>query len=257
MRRLAAAVRAFRHPPVLVFQMGKVGSSAVRSTLAAGWPGVVDQAHAIEQFGAEARAALDACRTFRLRHLVISPVRDPLSRNVSAFFENFTRDTGLAWSDAPEDPDALLALFLARARHENGTEWFDRRMRPAFGLDVYATPFDHARRAQEYRAGAARVLVYRSDLGRDEQLALLARFTGRRLSGWVRQNEASDKAYAARYGRFIAEARLPAAYADEVLASRFARHFWTDEERAAQRARWVDGVRTRGNAGVRADVAGS
>jgi hypothetical protein len=171
---------------------------------------------------------------------VISPIRDPLSRNVSAFFENFTRDTGLAWADAPDDPAALLELFLAHARHANGTAWFERRMQPAFGLDVYATPFDRARRAQEYRAGAARVLVYRTDLGRDEQLALLARFTGRRFAGWVRQNEAADKAYAERYERFVAEARLPASYADEILDSRFARHFWTDDERAAQRARWTE-----------------
>lgn len=239
MGRLAAAISAFRHPPVLVLQMGKVGSSAVRSTLAAGWPGVVDQAHAVGQFGDDARTALAACRAFGLRHLVISPIRDPLSRNVSAFFENFTRDTGLAWSDAPEDPDALLALFLAHARHSNGTAWFERQLQPAFGLDVYATPFDHARRAQEYRAGAARILVYRSDLGRDEQLALLARFTGRRLAGWVRRNEAADKAYAARYERFVAEARLPESYVDDILGSRFARHFWTDGERAAQRARWT------------------
>ncbi|MFM1823005.1 MAG: hypothetical protein RI967_1271, partial [Planctomycetota bacterium] len=134
MGRLAAAIRAFRHPPVLVFQMGKVGSSAVRSTLAADWPGVVDQAHAIDQFGDEARDTLAACRAFGLRHLVISPIRDPLSRNVSAFFENFTRDTGLAWADAPDDPAALLELFLAHARHANGTAWFERRMQPAFGL---------------------------------------------------------------------------------------------------------------------------
>ncbi len=237
---LRDAIRSFRHPPVLVFQMGKVGSSAVRSTLAAGRAGVVDQAHAIDQLGDEARAALGACRAFGLRHLVISPIRDPLSRNVSAFFENFTRDTGLAWSDAPSDPEALLGLFLRHARHDNGVAWFERRMQPAFGLDVYATPFDRARRAQEYRAGAARVLVYRTDLGRDEQLALLARFTGRRLAGWVRQNEAADKAYAERYERFVAEARLPASYADEILGSRFARHFWTDAERAAQRARWTE-----------------
>ncbi len=231
-----------QRPPVFVFQAGKVGSSAVRATIAAcdgeRSTGIVEQAHAHAQLSAEAQSALAICRASNLPHFVICPVREPLSRNVSAFFENFERDTGYAWSSQRWTTEQLLELFLQHARHDNGIEWFDRHMRPAFAFDALAQPFDRTRRWQIYQADAARILIYRVDLDRAAQLEIIASFVQRPLRAWVRQNEANDKAYANGYAAFCRDAVLPESYINRINASRMAQHFWSAEELAQHAAKW-------------------
>jgi hypothetical protein len=242
-----------RQPPVFVFQAGKVGSSAVRSTIVASSAepcsgrlggGIVEQAHAHAHFTPEARLALATCRRWRLPHFVICPVRDPVSRNVSAFFENFERNTGLAWQSENWTTERLLELFEHHGRHNlhfpmrDCIEWFDLHMQPTFDFDALAQPFDIARRWQIYRAGAARILIYRIDLDRAAQLQLIATFIQRPLSAWVRQNEAQDKAYAQSYATFCRDAVLPVEYINRINASRMAQHFWSAEELAQHAAKW-------------------
>jgi len=217
--------------------MGKVGSSAVQATVESVWRGTVDHSHGILQIAPGARAELEICRRLGLRSYFITPVRDPVSRAVSAFFQNFTHDTGLGWSDAPASTAEMVSLFLEKHRSRD-LHWFDRFVKAEFGFDVFATPFDRARRWQAYSHGAMRVLVYRTDLARTLQLEAVSGFLGVRIPAWVRRNESSDKNYAKLYADFCREAVLPRSYIDEMHGSRFARHFWTEEELDGYARQW-------------------
>lgn len=226
--------------PLLVFQMGKVGSKAVAATLAQKSLALVLQYHSMGMLTRCQRFVVQSRCILRLPIKIISPIRDPVTRNFSAFFENFTRDTGLSYVQMPSDLGRLRALFLDHYPHHVGVEWFDRHMRPAFGVNVYSTDFPRTIGWKIYRKDRLELLVYRTDLERRIQLDLLAKFTGLTLDSWVSANEAEGKDYAEIYLRASRELRLPPAYISSMLSTKYCRHFWTPTEIAAMKARWEE-----------------
>ena len=72
--------------PVFIFQMGKVGSSSLKVTLEAKLKGAVVHSHSYKHLSKENRKMLDRRKRLKLPISVICPVREPISRNVSAFF---------------------------------------------------------------------------------------------------------------------------------------------------------------------------
>lgn len=226
-------------PPVHVFQMGKVGSSSIYRTLLASWPGRVLHAHHPRDLAADELRSLRRRRRLGLPVLVISPVRSPIARTVSSFFENFEGTSGHAWNDRDWTVDELRALFLERAAHRFAAEWHERQLRPLFGIDVFAKPFPRARGWDEYRSGPVRALVYRSDLDRDAQLETVSRFLGRPVGPWVVANEGASKEYGDHYRALLADPRLPALYARLMHQGRFASHFWTRAELDREAERWT------------------
>ena len=106
--------------PVLIYQMGKVGSKSVFWSLSRQYPGVVLHTH---YFNADHTN----WRVRRLYHwvvagamplIIISLTRDPISRNVSAFFENFERFTAVPFHKANLSLEELKAIFLTKYKHE-------------------------------------------------------------------------------------------------------------------------------------------
>ncbi len=218
--------------------MGKVGSCSVQHTIAARTSHRVVHGHCLPEMAEATRRELgEALRQGRTVQ-VISPVRDPISRNVSAFFQNFERDVGAAVGSRAWSVDELLGLFLRRYPHRSCLQWFDDEFRPHFGIDVYARPFAVDRRWQVYEQGPVRLLVYRTDLELGAQLEVISSFLGERLGSWVMANCSADKSYGQLYRQFCRQAVLPENYLQELGHSRYYRHFWSEAEIADQVRRW-------------------
>jgi hypothetical protein len=224
--------------PIFLFQMGKVGSSTLQRTLSQHHRGCVVHAHRYADLTSRHRWLLACRRRLGLRILVICPVRDPLARNVSAFFQNFQRDTGYDINARDWSVDALTDLFLARYPHHVPLTWFDEHFLPTFGIDVLGSPFPRGSKSRTYRSGSIHVLVYRTDLQREEQLAVVSEFVGYPVDEWHYDNVAAEKPYADLYERFCREAVLPEDYISRVGRSRFCRHFWTESEIEEQASKW-------------------
>lgn len=225
-------------PPVFIFQMGKVGSSSLWETLSDDCEGVVVQAHS-EQMLTEAQKRLIKWRIgLRLSIYVVCPVREPLSRNISAFFENFKRDTEYEITDHQWTTDEILNLFLKQYPHNNCLDWFDNHMKTVFGVDVFSEPFPAKQKWKVYKGASVQVLVYRTDLDHSEQLAVVSRFIGRDIPEWIYRNTSKSKDYADVYKQFCDSARLPDLYISRMCKSQFCRHFWTPEEIEAIGRRW-------------------
>ncbi len=225
-------------PPIFVYQMGKVGSCSVQHTVAAGTNHRVVHGHCLPEMAESTRRELaEAFQHGQTIH-VISPVRDPISRNVSAFFQNFERDVGTAVATRDWSVDELLALFLQRYPHRSCLEWFDEEFRPHFGLDVFDRPFAVAQKWQVYERGPVRLLVYRTDLDLGVQLEVISSFLGHRLERWVMANCSADKSYGPLYREFCRQAVLPESYLQEMGHSRYFRHFWSEPEIAGHVRRW-------------------
>jgi len=258
-KRLALWRMRRTEPPLVVFSMGKTGSTAIARAIhdATGDP-------VFQVFRLSPDLVTDAERRYRAtepdapfpgaRHLweseyllrrpptasapwtVITTVREPVAQAVSAFFHASGRR---AYLDGDRSVAQLVDELVAGDWTRPPVRWFDREFRSAFGIDVYEQPFDVAAGHAVIETPAVRVLLLRQESFAAAPIAL-GRFLGR--AGPVpvpARNEASTKSYGGRYAEFVASARLPPAVLDAAYGSRYARHFYADREREGFRRRWA------------------
>lgn len=169
--------------PILVHSMGRCGSGTIYETLKrAGYR--TAHVHYLtrppDDQNREALKLLQACKDV----YVITPIRKPIARNLSAFFMNYV-SYGKAKPTWEE--------FLSRYSHEVPLTWFDREMLPVWGIDVYREPFDTQRGWQIYDG---KVLVIRLMNLNDEWENAFYALTGNQAPPMVFDNRQEDTRYA-------------------------------------------------------------
>ncbi len=235
--------REYTAPPhIYVYQMGKVGSLSIFKTIEKYRPkGIAVHAHRVSMLTDVIQYALKFRLRARLPVYVICPIRAPLDRNVSAFFQSFDEFTGAPVSAKDWTAEELRKLFLEHYRHNVCLEWFELHFRPLFGIDVYATEFPKDRKWCTYEHGAVKALVYRADLPKEEQVRVVSKFLSLKMDEMVVANESSNKEYSRLYAEFCQKISLPKYYRRIMTASHFCRHFWTEEEARSMDEKWARG----------------
>jgi len=266
--------------PLLIYQMGKVGSSTIQRSLDAlnlGMP--IFHVHYLSKkrvedlekerrryFGTEKYGLLK--RPWLYQYLgkalnekfdgqkwkIISLTRDPIARNLSAFFENleFTpvSESGGYWVKSDyyrisplkvniDNLESLISLFFDRLYHESPLEFFDRELNKVFGIDVYSSAFPRSEGYKIYVGEKADALVIRlENLNRCAQLAFKEFFNTDRVN-LMGSNIGSEKEYATLYSRFKDDIRLPESYINRMYRSKFVQHFYSDTEIKGLRSKWL------------------
>jgi len=229
------------HPPVIIYQMGKVGSSSVADSLARQYPGVAIHTHAFSQ--KDSNPYIRKLHQWAIRDRkplrVISLTREPISRNVSAFFHNFERDTGVPFAEHNFSLQDLKALFLSNYRHQIPLQWFDKNILSNFNIDVFKSPFPPTGSCI-YTQGNVELLVIKVELTDAAKEAALRDFL--RLSHFKLENTniAARKDYNATYAAFVQQVKFPEDYISMMLSSKYARCFYSPEDLAAARLRWAE-----------------
>ena len=249
--------------PIIVYQMGKVGSSSLYAGLRALYLNVpVYQCHMLNNLDAIEESVrqrypsappilsqVEIGRSLRreieqkkgTRWNLISMVREPVARNVSAFFQNLNDilpDARTRLENNTLNVAWLHNEFLTRYIHNAPADWFDSQMRDVFNIDVFAAPFPIERGYQMYTGPNARLLVLRYDNLNERITPAMFEFLGLNNFTLPRANVTDDKEYRDLYRRFL-ETPLPMDYVTQMYETRFAKHFWTDAERVALIARWT------------------
>ena len=283
---------------ICVHQIGKVGSTSVVETLRDLMPGeTIHQTHGLSE-----RRMLDSIRRWleRSRRMpgfkpqynllssielsgylqagfahrdwyVLSLVREPIGRNVSAFFQNLElvwvhrlsptlRETcvGLLKKKTNEASDAeviheiakaLVAIYRENYHRRFMDKWFDDEMKPVFNIDVLAEPFPRERGCQIYRNEGVRLLLLRiEDLAAAFEPAMREWLRG---SPWEkslgaagslelkRANEAGNKNYALIHREFLAQLTFTPDEVEFEYTSLTARHFYSGAELRDFTAKWL------------------
>ena len=135
--------------PIIVHQMAKVGSASIERAIRARLPDrAVFHTHRLNpdwwltRSGGSrlsARISRDGFQGFQL----VTPIREPIGRNISALFENF--DEFFDGDAENMSASEAIATFVERYSHGEPLTWFDQETKAVFGIDVYETPFDHER----------------------------------------------------------------------------------------------------------------
>lgn len=259
-RHAVDRVRAGVTTAVLVYQMGKVASKSVALSVAR-YPEIsAFHLHILSPSNYEAAErqqrtllgdddvsyVLDASRIVYHGLIatgqptkIVTLVREPIGRNISAYFQNLD-----FWWKRPDahrniPMSKLVDRFLRDFPHHEPLTWFDNEFRPATGVDVYSLPFPQQRGFQQIHAGPLEILVLRHDLDdriKASCLGMLLAIDDFRL---LRENTAEGKRYREKYKEFQKSVRLPPTYIDEMLGSRYTRHFFPREEIEQIRGRWL------------------
>ena len=266
LRNVPRYIRGFLFRRIIyIFQMGKVGSGsihlAVHRFLAEQDRGhsqerrntMLFHSHRISLLKRSHRLMVLSRAQLGLPLKVIVPIREPIARDVSAFFHFYCQrvpsileNTSLRELEELflADPRPKLnsplqpAHWAPHAERQFTLNWFDRHFKPLTRIDVYRQPFPIDRKWQIYRRGFTQVLVYRNDLKRSEQTKLISRFLGINLNEVRLENGSENLDYAEHYSRFRESVKLPEQYIRRMHDSRFAQHFWSPQELKAAADKW-------------------
>lgn len=249
--------------PVFLYQMGKVGSTAIEASLrAAGVPvrhfhylggDFTEQLHLrrariawIKRAGAHLTGSLQRAllRMPNRPVRVITLVREPMARNIAAFFQALRH---VVWEDRSldtrrdVDPDIVLGRAFERLfRHDAPMRWIERELGGKLGVDAYARPFDHGRGWVHLEHGHIQVLLIRlEDLSRAWDA--IGEFVGHPGVAPVRSNTGEQKWYGPLLREFRTTYVPTETLLDALYATPYMRHFYSADEIGAFRRRWMAG----------------
>ena len=277
-RRLYRRSLQYMRPPLLIYQMGKVGSKTIRSTLQSSkLDRPIYHVHLlspdrIEQLESDRREYLGTEKEHLLKHIwqyqylrkrmtddsgdarwkIVTLTREPIGRNISAFFENLevtpldadgrfhVRSDYYGFDVALDEDniDVLTRFFFDKLYHDRPLVFFDEELKAVFGVDVFASQFPVSRGYQIYEGERADVLLLRLESLNQCARDAFSEFLGIEEFTLVNTNVGSEKAYSSLYRRSRERIALPQAYIDRMYESKYTRHFYSDEEIAGFRAKW-------------------
>ena len=258
------------HPPLLIYQMGKVGSSSIYRSIKSGWTQspvyhlhvlsednlnaldrVIRESYPKTRFIPEHLIAGEFLRRYlptttpKQKWKIITLVRDPIARNVSSFFQDLTtRHAYLNYSQLIDNDDIegtsrlLIEAFLNNHDHHRPLNWFDMELKRVFNMDVLSEAFDKERGFTICSNDRCNVLVIKLEaLDRCVEPAF-KQFLN--LDGFQLQTEnvSIQKNYGQLYNAVRKSIQFPDAFIDRMYASRLVQHLYTADEIAGFRRRW-------------------
>jgi hypothetical protein len=172
---------------------------------------------------------------------VITLVREPVANNISMFFQVLGQ-----YIDADVDPlkcdtDELIDVFIRKYMHWRPLTWLDAEVKTHFGIDIFQHPFPIETGYTTISQANVSLLVLRCDLDDRTKAQAIADFIGLDKFEIIRSNVRNEKPEAQKYEDFKRRIRMPPALLDQMYDSKFARHFYSTEERGLFRKRWSGG----------------
>lgn len=231
----------------VIYTMGKVGSTTLYSTL---WEKIPHEnlyhVHFLSEAGmrkreefhndpnvtAEDRKIIEYINQHPDKKLkIITLVREPLSRDISDLFQCL--HIYFPDKEVSQITDHDLRSKLEINNYQHTLHWFDEEFKEYLKFDIYETSFDKKKGYQIYKNENLEVLLIRvEDLSRCYREALYE-FTGVYFDELINTNLTDDKESAELNKRFKKNIRIEKEQLEKLYASKYVRHFYTDEEIAS------------------------
>lgn len=252
-------------PPILVYQMGKVGSQTVyHSLISARIPNPVMHLHFISEdlpdhvdmhekagvpvpyhlFLGEAvrnillKKPLSACK-------IISLVRDPIAFTVSDLFQNpYFASGDVRLENGNIDPEKARIYLEGELKKpetfEYVDEWFDREIKRVFDIDVFAGSFPLEHGYAVYKRKNVEVLILRLEDLSDKGPYVISKFLGlnhplRLMNANVRNRTGGANIYQ----RVLQDVRFDPSLCREIYTRRFVKHFYSKSMIERFISRWT------------------
>lgn len=172
---------------------------------------------------------------------IITLTRDPVARNVAAYFQNFklrNADT-IPLSDFNSHRENFFA-----DEFEDPLLFFDTIAWKKFGINVYDTPFDYQKGYHIYQNQRCRVLLIRYESIDVFETAIREFFNDPDIQCSLPHKNTAKSKYSEEklrlYEQFKAMS-FPESYLDRYYNSQLLKHFYSADEIQAFRTKWTQG----------------
>jgi hypothetical protein len=225
----------------LVYQMGKVGSVSLQVAIKdAGFKTL--HAHYLYRTDGEYYTPkpkiLRKIQTGEVSYKIITPVREPVARNVSAFFQGIHKY--YADYKKMQYSQEVVDAFLNNYNHNWVLDWFPYEFSMVFP-NVLRNRFNQRRGYQEYKARPHKIFILKLEYLDLIGFKPIAKFLGIRSyntkiphSNATARNERMKEFY----DEFLEKAKFPLEYLDTMYNTWYATYFYTKKEIEEFKARW-------------------
>ncbi len=247
--------------PFIVYQMGKVASSSVlRMFEDAGynrerllhvhtlnpqammmkiinnedWQKIRHVNDQIEAFRAIRKLyGVGGERLFDGRVKIISLVRDPLARAMSAFFfrhADFFPGMIERYEAGYLTVEEIAEVFYKRHQRKKALVWFDNEFKPSIGIDVFEFPFQKEKGYIHIKTSKFDLTLLQSEILWKADTALLEKIFEIPGLEMPTINTSSTKPYEKIYKEFKRKIAIKEEILDLHYNQKFTRHFYSDEQ---------------------------
>lgn len=242
--------------PVLVYQMGKVGSKSVYNTLKPyDLPGSLHHVHLLSQKKLDRsldqhlknniKPTVQLLQSIAVRSFIdsnpgnkifiITMVREPISQLVSSFFQNLNND---AADEIRQQPEKKFSELQSIVRHQLeqydprtawNCNWFESEFKPATNIDIYETEFANEDGFVQLERDGISVLCLRLESPAGWDLAI-AKFLGLNVDFELKsQNVSNQKYYGTLYTQVKKSLKISEDALKRIYGTKYATHFYTEE----------------------------
>jgi hypothetical protein len=178
---------------------------------------------------------------------VITLVREPIARNISAYFQNLNRvhikNCLEHYQNNAIELQQIIDHFFQNYNHDLPLEWLDWEIKAVFGIDAYQSTFEPNQGYHIYRQGTVDLLLMRlENLNHCWDQAIQEFFNNDLSNNQIKLNTANvgkTKEYADLYKQFRKIGNIPEEYIDKMYGSKYAQHFYTAQELEAFKNYWL------------------
>lgn len=247
-------------PPIIVWQMGKVGSRTIVDTLKLnGYRGAIFHKHVLSDelifsgegyklakkqgnkyyLHSQALREMILKKNTRWNWKIISLTREPIGRNISAFFQNL--DVYIPDYNSRSEKyntQEVAKIFFHDFPHHEVNEWFDDEIKNLLSLDIYEKPFDPEIGYQTYSNNRFNLLVIKMEKISSVAEKAISEFLNMDNINLVNSNISKDKAYSSTYKDLKNSIIIPQDYLDEMYESKYTSYFYSNIEINEFRLKW-------------------
>ena len=245
---VVAHARMKKQTPIMVYQMGKVGSQGVQTVLRKSKLGihifhvhfmisknVHERLNKLDVISASTRAYYNksACLgTFIQQHPhikwnIVTVVREPVARNISALFHDF--NTYVPEEESKDIPN-LSRILQEKYPKDEPFMWFEKELQEVFDINILQHPFPKTKGFQIIETKRANILLIKLEHLQSCAEQAFKEFLGIPNFTPIRKNSGQEKEYKELYMKCKSEITLPTTYLDNIYDDKYVKHFYTEEE---------------------------
>jgi len=166
---------------------------------------------------------------------IITPIREPMARNLSAFMFSSIR---YGVSGRTETAEELQALFLEKYNIHYPDLWFEKELMTTFDFNPFEKKFNHKRGYSIYKVGKHRLLILRLEDANRVLPTALRKLLGIWNIQMVHERSLKDAKYIGEKYSQLKNLEYPTEFLDRVYNLKYVKHFYTEEEIESFRQYW-------------------
>lgn len=246
--------------PVHIFNAGKVGSKTVVKSCHE-HKVIASHAHTIIPHYLTEEEKEEIRRIYKNQEKVkiISLVREPISRDISFFFENIWIDSYCSMGESIEEAfDIWMKECLYKTKANSGKfptwymdmnkplfKWFDDEIREVFDIDIFEYPFDVEKGYSVIKKEGVDLLLIKLEK-LNELSEVIGKFLKKDAFEIYTENDSNNKPYVNLYKQFREQLEIPRDYFEYYYGedSRL-NHFYSEDEIQKFIKRWSGKVNDR------------